>query len=50
LLFYETVIKKEEPPFEFKILLFLDGKGQNRSDEKEYDEKKTSANYRDINL
>ena len=33
--FYETVMKKEEPPYEFKILLFLDNnKGQNRDEEK----------------
>lgn len=33
--FYETVMKKEDPPYEFKILLFLDNnKSQSRDEEK----------------
>lgn len=32
--FYETVMKKEEPPFEFKILLFLDDIKKPHEDEK----------------
>lgn len=42
-------MKKEEPPYEFKILLFLDNKGSSKQDEKDSDDKK-SPNIRDINL
>ena len=42
-------MKKEEPPYEFKILLFLDNKGPSKQDEKDSDDKK-SPNIRDINL
>ena len=50
ILFYETVIKKEEPPYEFKILLFLDNRGSFKQDDKDAGEKKQSYNTRDINI
>lgn len=45
-LFYETVMKKEDPPYEFKIHLFLDNKSQKRDDEKEG----ATLSHREINL
>lgn len=34
-LFYETVIKKEEPPYDFKIFLYLESKRDRRNEEQE---------------
>ena len=41
-------MKKEDPPYEFKIHLFLDSKSQKRDDESE--SQRPSLSHREINL